>query len=85
MALVKEEISKNEALARSVAVSGKTPTPPWKRKVFPELVCDIRCIEDRKMQTVAQRKCIAVKYIKARFPPTLWTHAYTDGSAKGAT
>jgi hypothetical protein len=49
------------------------------------MVCDTPGIEDKKMQTVAQRRCYAVKYIEDRIPPKLWVHAYTDGSAKGAT
>jgi hypothetical protein len=54
-------------------------------KNLPELECDITCIKNKKIQTVVQEKCTAVKYINHRFSPTLCTHAYTNGSVKGAT
>jgi hypothetical protein len=77
VALAKAAIRKNEALASPVAVflTGKFSSPPLKRTDHPELVCVIPGIEDKKLQTVAQRKCIALKYIKDSFPPTLWTHS----------
>ena len=40
---------------------------------------------DKQLQTSAERKSIAVKYIRDNYPRAQWTHAYTDGSAKKAT
>jgi hypothetical protein len=73
VALAKFEIRKNEALASPVTVSitGKLPTTSWKRADIPYQLCDIPGIEDNKLKSVVQRKRIALKYIKDRFPPTL--------------
>jgi hypothetical protein len=86
VALAKGVISKHEVLTRSAAVSlsAIVPTPPWRRTELTELICDIPGIVDKQLQTSAERKNIAVKYITDSFPVAQWTQAYTDGSAKKA-
>ena len=82
VALAKGEISKHEVKKAAVSLTANVPTPPWKRTELPELICEIPGIVDKQLQTSAERKSIAVKYIKDNFPRAQWTHAYTDGSAK---
>jgi ribonuclease HI len=87
VALAQGEIGKHDALAKATAVSltAKVPSPPWRRTELPELICAIPGIVDKKLQTPAERKSIAVEFIKANYPQAQWTHAFTDGSAKNAT
>jgi hypothetical protein len=87
VALAKGEIRKHDVLASPAAASltAKVPTPPWRRTELLELISDIHGIVDKQLQTSAERKSIAVKYISDNFPHAQWTHAYTDGSAKKAT
>jgi hypothetical protein len=87
VALANGEISKQEVLANPAAVSltANVPTPPWKKTELPELICDIPGIVDKQLQTSAERKNIAVKYITDNFLRAQWAHEYTDGSAKKAT
>jgi hypothetical protein len=77
VALAKGEIGKHGVLASPAAVSltANVPTPSWRRTELPELICDIPGIVDKQLQTSAERKNIAEKYITDNFPRAQWTHA----------
>jgi ribonuclease HI len=61
---------------------GEIVSVKWFQFFLPKLICEIPGIVDKQLQTSAERKSIAVKYITDNFPRAQWTHTYTDGSAK---
>jgi hypothetical protein len=52
----------------AVSLTAKVPTPPWRRTELQGLICDIPGIVDKQLQTPAERKSIAVKYIADNYP-----------------
>lgn len=61
-----------------MSLAEKGPTSPWRNYGAAGAYITNSC----KLQL---QKSIVVKFIKANYPQTQWTHAYTDGSTKRAT
>jgi len=57
----------------------------WKRKHFPVIRTTVPGILAKDTQSDAKRKSVTLEHMAEAYPQQLWTHAYTDGSAQGAT
>ena len=62
-----------------------TAVPAWKKEAYPIIRTTIPGVCNKETQSDLARKALALDHIQANYPPDLWTHAYTDGSATEAT
>ena len=82
----KEMVTKIPALKEGEPTALTLPsTSPCHQSHLPELKDQIPGIIFKELQPATHRRAIAVEFIEEKYPLSLWTHVYTDGSAENAT